>query len=138
MKKNRIIIILSIVLAALIAVFAVINFWPDKNDNKSGQSTSVTQGTEITVKIIDKDKNVKTIEFETKKENLNDALFEKGLISKQEHIDGYYQTIDGIKTDYDADQSFWWLTVNGEDSMVGAKDIILKDGDVFEFIYKVG
>ncbi len=42
--------------------------------------------------------------------------------------DGFVTTINGVEAG-EATKTFWALSVNGEMSMVGAAEVILKDGD---------
>ena len=38
----------------------------------------------------------------------------------------------GVEND---DSYFWWVTINGEDSMVGVDEIPLNDGDIYTFTH---
>lgn len=74
-----------------------------------------------------------------RQEYLGEALLEEGLIAGSESEFGLYvETVDGETASYDADQSYWWLTCNGEDSQTGADQVVLADGDHFVWTYTVG
>lgn len=49
-----------------------------------------------------------------------------------EEAGGFINGIDGIMASK-SEKTYWHLVVNGEDSMTGANEIELKDGDEVEF-----
>ncbi len=80
----------------------------------------------------------KKVEFviNTDKETLADALVEVGLVEGEDGPYGLYvKKVNGITADYDKDQSWWGLNVNGESSMTGASEVKVKAGDKYEFVY---
>ena len=94
--------------------------------------TEETQSISITVTVVAKDKTEKVFNIETDKETLGDALFEEGLVIKEEHKSGFYSYIDGVRADYTLDKCWWSFTKGGETVMVGANDLKIADGDKFE------
>ena len=72
-----------------------------------------------------------TIVFEPEFRNA-DALFEKGLVTEDEHKSGFYSYIDGVRADYTLDKCWWSFSKDGKDVMVGANDLKIADGDKFE------
>ena len=76
------------------------------------------------------------LEVSTDKENLADALLELGLLEGEDGPYGLYvKKVNGILADYDVDQSWWGLNVNGETSMSGASGVTVESGAQYEFIY---
>ena len=141
MKKRNLIIILSTVLAALIALFGALYFIDKsnkENDAAKPQSQSQNdgeeQGTNITVKIVLEDKSEKVFEIKTTASTLADALLEEKLISKEEYDAGFYTTINGIRADYTLDGMWWCFYINGEMAMTGANEITLNEGDSFDIV----
>lgn len=141
MKKKSLIIILSVVLAALIALFGVL-YLVDKNnkgDNTKptpSQSSEVKEeiGTNITIKLVLADKSEKVFEIETTASTLADVLLEQKLISKEEYDAGFYTTINGVRADYTLDKLWWCINVNGEMASTGANEISLNEGDKIDII----
>ena len=127
MKKKGLIIALSIILVAIIAVFGVLI---------AKQSDRFQKGDkDITVTVVYEDKTQKQFEISTDAENLGDALLEKELVTEEEHKTGYYNTIDGVRADYTLDKAWWCFTQGGEMMMVGANDAPITDGDNFEITH---
>lgn len=105
-----------------------------------GTRPSTVEGSKtIYVEVVHKDGSVADFTYQTDKEYLGEALLEEGLIAGSESEFGLYvETVDGETANYDADQSYWWLTCNGEDSQTGADQVVLADGDHFVWTYTVG
>ncbi len=75
-----------------------------------------------------------TFTIKTDKETLADALLEHALIEGEEGPFGLYVTkVNGITADYDIDKTYWSLSKNGELSMVGASEVVITDGEHYEF-----
>jgi hypothetical protein len=127
MKKKGLIIALSIVLVAIIAVFGALII---------SQSDRFSKGDkDITVTVVYKDKTEKKHEISTDAENLGDALLEKGIVTEEEHKTGFYPTIDGVRADYTLDKAWWSFTQDGKMMTVGANDAPITDGDSFEITH---
>ena len=141
--KKSLIIVLSLLLAGLICLFGILYF-KDKNPTDNDKPSTSQLGdeksekpeneTKITISVILEDKSSKVFKISTKEKTLADTLLQEKLISKEEYDKGFYTVINGISADYTADGYWWCIKVNGEDSMVGANEIILKDGDNIEII----
>ena len=127
MKKKGLIITLSVVLIAIIAVFGALIITHRDSFQKGDK--------DITVTVVYKDKTEKTHEISTDAENLGDALLEKGLVTEEEHKTGFYVTIDGVRADYTLDKAWWCVTKGGEMTTVGANDLPITDGDSFEITH---
>ena len=127
MKKKGLIITLSVVLVAIIAVFGVLLAMGKLNFQEGDK--------DITVTVVYKDKTQKEFEISTEAENLGDALLEKGLVTEEEHKTGYYLHIDGVRADYTLDKAWWCVTKSGEMTTVGANGLPIADGDSFEITH---
>lgn len=75
-----------------------------------------------------------TITIKTDKETLGEALFEHSLINDP----SFFDTANGIKADYSANQAWWKVCKGGEVTNVGVADLTLSDGDHYEIIYTIG
>jgi len=127
MKKKGLIITLSVILVAIIAVFGVL-LATNKLDFQKGDKN-------ITVTVVYENKIEKEFKILTGAKNLGDALLEKGLVTKEEHKTGYYQSIDSIRADYTLDKAWWCFTKDGEEITVGANELPIADGDSFEITH---
>lgn len=69
-------------------------------------------------------------------QTLAEALQAAGLISAEEAEAGFVTEVNGVKADFNKDQSWWCLTdASGEATTVGIGDIQLQDGDAYAFTY---
>ena len=125
---NKKILIAAVALVAVVALLLGI-WWFTRPAPEDGGKT-------ITVTISHKDGTDNTYSWQTNAKTLAEAMNEKGLLG--EDVDGMYYTIDGETTDYNVDQSWWCLNVNGEMAMEGANTIVINDGDDFHWVYTIG
>ena len=105
-------------------------------DAKYTEDTTVGEGaTTVSVKVTADEKTV-TITLNTDKTDLAEAMLAEGLCAGEESTYGLYiKYVNGIRADYDLDGGYYWkLTVNGEDSMVGASGTPIVSGTIYEFI----
>lgn len=132
MKNKKLVIILAVVLAALIALFAGVYFATRPEAQKGDKEISVT--------VVYKDKTEKEFNIDTDAEYLSDALLAEGLIEQEEYDagTGMYTVIDGVKADYSVDEGWWLIAKNGEDAAVGMDELTIADGDEFTITYKTG
>ena len=138
MKKQHILRTVTLLLLVFATVFA---FAACADVDKTGvwetavydKDTELGEGAKtITVKVIaDEQELVFTIH--TDKETLGDALLEHNLIDGEEGPFGLYiKKVNGIVADYDADQTYWGFTKNGELMMVGVDSAEIADGEQYE------
>lgn len=133
MKNKKIIIILCVVLAVLIAGFAAVWHFSKKNATPSDSDMK-----EITLIIVDDKSESKDYTILTKSETLGDLLFEQRFISEDEYKAGFFLTVKGITADFNENEAWWCITKDGEMTTVGANEQIIKDGDKFEITYTIG
>ena len=96
--------------------------------------TTIGKGkTTVEVEFVIEDQSI-TITLKTDKENLGEALYEHSLINDP----SFFDTANGIKADWNANQAWWKVCKGGEMTMAGVNDLILAEGDHYEFIYTIG
>lgn len=92
--------------------------------NADGMLIRGTGAVSFYLTVTDIDETAKTYEIRTNETKLDKALTALGLVSGEESAYGLYiKVVDGITADYDVDQTYWSLLVNGEMSMVGASSV---------------
>ena len=101
-------------------------------DDAANSSYSQAQTVSVTVEIV-YDGGNKTLNLETQKKYLADALVEAGVI--EYNADGLYTTVNGITADFNADGAWWCVTKGGEMTMVGMNELVLTNGDKYEITY---
>lgn len=129
--KKAVALLLAVMLVFVMTAFAGC----DKKTDVSGDPSSSqaqTQSVSVTVEIV-YDGGNKTLNLQTEKKYLADALVEAGVIEYS--ADGYYTTVNGITADYNADGAWWCVTKGGEMTMVGMNELELADGDKYEITY---
>ena len=129
MKNKKLIVALSVVAAVLIAAFASIMIIAKPKTNEGSKNIEVT--------VVYKDETSKEFKISTDAEYLGDALFEEKIVNEAEYATGFYTEINGVKADYNLDQSWWCVTKDGEMTSVGMNEQVIADGDEFEITYTI-
>lgn len=129
--KKTMALLLAALLVFVMAAFAGCAEKPADAQNPSS-SQAEAQTVSVTVEIVHDGGN-KTLNLETEKKYLADALVEAGVIEYS--ADGFYTTVNGITADYSADGAWWCVTKGGEMTMVGMNELELADGDKYEITY---
>ncbi len=134
MKNAKILTkLLALSLVVLMAVTALAGC-KDAITKSNKEKVNATQENTITitVKVIAADESEKTFTIETDKKYLGAALYDEGLVTKEEFESGFYTYIDGVRADYTEDKCWWCFTKGGENVMVSANELEIADGDTFE------
>lgn len=129
MKNKKLIVALSVVAAVLIAAFASIMIIAKPKTNEGSKNIEVT--------VVYKDETSKEFKISTDAEYLGDALLEEKIVNEAEYATGFYTEINGVKADYNLDQSWWCVTKDGEMTSVGMNEQVIADGDEFEITYTI-
>ena len=128
--KNKKMIILVLVLAAVIALMAVL-FLTNKPQAVAGSK-------QVTVTIIHKDGTEKNLEYATDLEFLSQLLLEKELVTgyESEEYGFTIESVDGVTADWAKDGAYWALYEGEEYATSSAAGIVLVDGGVYKLIYE--
>lgn len=127
-KKNRNIMI-GILVICILAIGMIWIYEANQTKTEEGSKT-------YTVEVMHKDGGTKEFTYTTDEEYLGPALQAEGLISGTESSYGLYvETVDGETANYDADQSYWMLMVDGEPSQTGADSTVITDGGQYSWVY---
>ncbi len=98
-----------------------------------------TEGTKtITVEVIDNAKESKLYELNTDAPYLIDAMKELQHFTFSGYEGPYgltLITINGVSADWEKDNAFWSIYVNGEQGNYGVDAQPVNDGDAFQLIY---
>ena len=102
--------------------------WADATYTKD---TTLGSGkTTVSVAIVCEDKTV-TLTVKTDKDNLGAALYELEIINDP----SFFDTVNGIKADWDADKAYWGFYIGEEYAMHGASDEKITNGGVYKLVY---
>ena len=92
----------------------------------------------ITIEVTDQQQKTSTYKVQTDAEYLIDAMkaTPKFTFSGYESTYGLTLiTVNGISADWEKDNAFWCIYVNGEMGNYGIESQPVYDGDVFQFVY---
>lgn len=129
MKNKKIVVLLSVILVAVIAVAGVVYFG-------SAEDTSEGSKTITFIVVVEDARDV--FEIKTDAEYLGDALQQENLVEGTMGDYGLYvSTVYGVNVN--PDNSEWWcFTKDGEMLNTGIDSVTIADGDTFEATFTVG
>ena len=103
------------------------------------KNAETTQSQSVTIKVVAESKDFsKDVPVQTSKTTLGEVLDELGIATYNTGTYGKYITgLYDIIAD-EANQEWWYVTVNGVMAEAGVDGITVKDGDVYTFELKIG
>ena len=102
--------------------------WKDATYRKN---TTVGEGGKEVVIDVEMDGKSISLTVKTDKATLGEALFEEGLINNA----SFFDTLNGVKADWDADEAYWGFFKGEEYMMVGVGDTAISGGEHYRFVY---
>ena len=84
----------------------------------------------VTVLVIAEDTTV-TLTVKTDKETLGAALYELELVNDA----SFFDTLNGIKADWDAHSAYWAFYIGDDYATIGANDTVIAGGETYKFVY---
>lgn len=125
--------ILSVLLAACVLIGALCSCAAVKEETPDDSAKALT----VTVTVVGPDQKSSDFTLKTEKTTLAEAMREAKLIGEDTQ-NGFYDTVNGVKADYNKDKSWWCVTKDGKMTEVGLNDLTLTDGDHYTITYTVG
>ena len=93
----------------------------------------------FTFVVTDLEGNEETVNITTTKATLGEALLDEGLIAGEDSEYGLMvYTVNGITADWDADQTYWALLIDGEYANTGVSQTNITDGTTYSFVLTKG
>ncbi len=93
----------------------------------------------FTFVVADLEGNEETFTITTTKATLGEALLDEGLIAGEDSEYGLMvYTVNGITADWDADQTYWALLIDGEYANTGVSQTNITDGTTYSFVLTKG
>lgn len=124
--------LLCVLLAACVLIGMLCSCAAVKEETPADSAKAVT----VTVTVVGPDQKSEDFTLKTEKATLADAMREAGLIGEDTQS-GFYDTVNGVKADYNKDKSWWCITKDGAMTEVGLNDLVLADGDHYTITYTV-
>ena len=128
--------VIAVVALLLVAVFCFAScnkidaegLWENATYRKD---VSVGEGSkEVTLRIEIDDQFI-DITLKTDAAKLGEAMFAEGLINDAT----FFDTLNGIKADWDKDKAYWCFYTGEEMMMVGVNDVEIGGGESYRFVY---
>lgn len=93
----------------------------------------------FTFVVTDLEGNEETFNITTTKATLGEALLDEGLIAGEDSEYGLMvYTVNGITADWDADQTYWALLIDGEYANTGVSQTNITAGSTYSFVLTKG
>jgi hypothetical protein len=139
MKKQHILRTVTLLLLVLAAIFT---FAACADVDKTGawetavydRNTELGEGANKIKVVIKTDDHQITLTVNTDKDNLGDALFELGIINDA----SFFDTVIGMRLDWNTDKAYWGFYKNGEYMMVDVNDAPVVGVEQYELVYTKG
>lgn len=127
-KQRKITIALAVLLVIVIAAAGIL-YAVYRPGGVAGKKV-------ITFSVINQAGECDVVRLETREKFLADALANEDFI--EYNPSGLYDTIKGIKTDFNADGSWWCIYDNGNMATLGMNELPIVDGGDYVALYTVG
>lgn len=98
------------------------------------KNTTVGEGAKEVVIDVDMDGKSIAITVKTDAKTLGEALFAEGLINDA----SFFDTLNGVKADWNADKAYWGFFEGEEYMMVGVNETAINGGERYRFVYTKG
>lgn len=129
--KNKKMILATVALVAVIAIFAGIFFATRQETNQGAKA--------ITVTVVHADGTQVDFAYRTDEEYLGAVLLAEGLVEGEEGPYGLnIHAVDGEAASWEENQSYWALFIGEDYATTGADGIVLTDGGVYKLVYTIG
>ena len=98
------------------------------------KDTIVGKGAKTVLVDIEAGEQKITLTVKTDKATLGEALYELGVINDA----SFFDTVNGIKADWNADKAYWAFYKGEEYMMVGVGDAEISGGEHYRLVYTKG
>ena len=95
------------------------------------EDTTLGEGAKSVLVDIEADGKKITLTIKTDKATLGEALYENEIINDA----SFFDTVNGIKADWSADQAYWGFYQGDDYMMVGVGDVTISGGEHYRLVY---
>ena len=136
MKK---LLALTLTVTLLFALASCALFQKEKDvwlDAVYTEDTTLGEGAKTFALELEVGEHLITFTINTDADTVGDALLALDLIAGEESSYGIYvKVVNGMEADYDKDQRYWALMINGEYAMSGVDTTEIEEGVVYRLVY---
>ena len=95
------------------------------------EDATVGTGAKTVTVLVTTEQTTVTLTVKTDKETLGAALSDYELVNDA----SFFDTLNGIKADWDANSAYWAFYVGDDYASVGANETAISGGETFKFVY---
>lgn len=95
------------------------------------EDATVGSGAKTVSVAITAEETTVTLTVKTDKETLGEALYELGLVNDA----SFFDTLNGIKADWDANSAYWAFYVGNDYATAGIAETQIQGGESYKFVY---
>ena len=136
MKK---LLALTLTITLLLALASCALFQKEKDvwaDAVYTEDTTLGEGEKTFTLELEVGEHLITFTINTDADTVGDALLALDLIAGEESSYGLYvKVVNGMEADYDKDQRYWALMIDGEYAMSGVDTTEIAEGVVYRLVY---
>ena len=136
MKK---LLALTLTITLLLALASCALFHKEKDvwaDAVYTEDTTLGEGEKTFALELEVGEHLITFTINTDADTVGDALLALDLIAGEESSYGIYvKVVNGMEADYDKDQRYWALMIDGEYAMSGVDTTEITEGTVYRLVY---
>lgn len=97
------------------------------------EDTTVGNGAKAVTVAITAEETTITLTVKTDKDTLGAALYELELVNDA----SFFDTLNGIKADWDANSAYWAFYVGDDYATVGIAETQIQGGESYKFVYTI-
>lgn len=134
MKKTTLTKALSCILCVVLIAAMALIATSCSTQTKEAAGALQTVPVNFTFIVRDGSGNEEIFELESSRTYLLDALLDENLVDGDDQSAGFYvKSVNGITADYNVDQTYWALYIDGEYATTGADTTPIVEGKTYTF-----
>ncbi len=139
MKKTKLLAVITVMIIAVAMLISCGQSEPDPtlwDDATYKEDATFGEGEKTVTVEVAVYENLVTFTINTNADTVGAALVEHGLIEGDAGAYGMYvKVVNGIRADYDIDQSYWAFYIDGEFGLSGVDQTEITEGVIYRLEY---
>ena len=125
--KTKFTVALALLLVTLLVACGATSLWDSATYLTD---TTVGNGAKTVTVSVEAEEKAVTITLKTDKATLGEALYEQGLINDP----SFFDTLNGMKADWNATKTYWAFYQGDEYMPVGVNETAIEGGESYRFV----